>query len=142
MRTLTTTALWIHSRINTNDEALLYRNTSRDTDTATTHFLQIKFLGDKRNINGLGATVSIYYDHGKQQVYENNPYRGYLSSMQGIVHFQTEFSPLSTPIDDKMEQCANNKSLKIYKNKPGACRSTLKMLKSLYTLLKHLLSCN
>ena len=72
---------------NTNDEALLYRNTSRDTDTATTHFLQIKFLGEKRNINGLGATVSIYYDHGKQQVYENNPYRGYLSSMQGLVHF-------------------------------------------------------
>ncbi len=31
--------------------------------------------------------VSIYYDHGKQQVYENNPYRGYLSSMQGIAHF-------------------------------------------------------
>ena len=30
---------------------------------------------------------SIYYDHGKQQVYENNPYRGYLSSMQGIIHF-------------------------------------------------------
>ncbi len=31
--------------------------------------------------------ASIYYDHGKQQVYENNPYRGYLSTMQGIAHF-------------------------------------------------------
>ncbi|HEV3224715.1 MAG TPA: VCBS repeat-containing protein [Puia sp.] len=72
---------------NINDEALLYRNTSRDKDTATTHFLQIKFRGDKQNINGLGAIASIYYDHGKLQVYENNPYRGYLSSMQGIAHF-------------------------------------------------------
>jgi len=72
---------------NINDEALLYRNTSRDKDTATTHFLQIKFKGDKLNINGLGAIASIYYDHDKEQVYDNNPYRGYLSTMQGIAHF-------------------------------------------------------
>jgi hypothetical protein len=72
---------------NINDEALLYRNTSREKDTAATHFLQIKFRGNKQNVNGIGATASIYYDHGKQQVYENNPYRGYLSSMQGMAHF-------------------------------------------------------
>jgi ASPIC and UnbV/FG-GAP-like repeat len=72
---------------NINDEALLYRNTSRDKDSTAKHFLQIKFKGDKQNINGLGAFANIYYDHDKQQVYENNPYRGYLSSMQGIAHF-------------------------------------------------------
>ena len=72
---------------NINDEALLYRNTSRDKDTTSTHYLQIKYKGDKKNINGLGAVASIYYDHGKKQVYENNPYRGYISSMQGITHF-------------------------------------------------------
>jgi ASPIC and UnbV/FG-GAP-like repeat len=72
---------------NINDEALLYRNTCRDKDSSSNRFLQVKFKGDKKNINGLGAFVSIYYDHGKQQVYENNPYRGYLSSMQGIAHF-------------------------------------------------------
>jgi ASPIC and UnbV/FG-GAP-like repeat len=72
---------------NVNDEALIYRNTSRDKDSSSNHFLQIKFKGGNKNINGLGAVVSMYYDHGKQQVYENNPYRGYLSSMQGIAHF-------------------------------------------------------
>jgi hypothetical protein len=72
---------------NINDEPLLYRNNSRDKDNTKKHFLQIKFKGDKQNVNGLGAVASIYYDHGKQQVYENNPYRGYLSSMEGIVHF-------------------------------------------------------
>jgi hypothetical protein len=72
---------------NVNDEALLYRNTSRDLDTASTHYLQIKFKGDRQNVNGLGAFANIYYDHGKQQVYENSPYRGYLSSMEGIAHF-------------------------------------------------------
>jgi ASPIC and UnbV/FG-GAP-like repeat len=72
---------------NINDEALLYRNSARDKDSASRHYLQIQFKGDKKNINGLGAIASIYYDHGKLQVYENNPYRGYLSSMQGIAHF-------------------------------------------------------
>ncbi len=72
---------------NINDPALVYRNTSRDRDTASTHFLQIRFKGERPNVNGLGAIVSIYYDSGKLQRYENNPYRGYLSSMQGIAHF-------------------------------------------------------
>ena len=71
---------------NINDETFLYRNTARKKDTAA-HFLQIKFKGDKQNINGLGAIASIHYDHGKQQVYENNPYRGYLSTMQCVAHF-------------------------------------------------------
>jgi len=72
---------------NINNEALLYRNTARDKDTTTTNFLQIKFQGNQQNINGIGAIASIYYDHGKLQVYDNNPYRGYISSDQNIAHF-------------------------------------------------------
>ncbi|GGA88957.1 VCBS repeat-containing protein [Puia dinghuensis] len=72
---------------NINDPAFVYRNTSRDKDTATTHFLHIRFVGNKQNVNGLGATATIFYDHGKKQVYENNPYRGYLSTMQYGAHF-------------------------------------------------------
>ena len=74
---------------NVNDEALVYRNTSRDDkkELDNNHYLQIKFTGDKANIDGFGALVNIYYDHDKQQVYEHNPYRGYLSSMQAIAHF-------------------------------------------------------
>ena len=72
---------------NINDKALLYRNTSRDEDTINTHFLKIQFKGDAQNINGFGAVATIYYDHNKKQVYDNNPYRGYLSSMQSLAHF-------------------------------------------------------
>ncbi len=72
---------------NINDEALIYKNTSRDNNKENAHFLQIKFTGSSQNINGLGAFANIYYNHGKQQVYENNPYRGYLSSIQNIAHF-------------------------------------------------------
>lgn len=72
---------------NINDETFLYRNTSADKDTANHHFLQIKCEGDKQNINGIGANITIYYDHNKLQTFENNPYRGYLSSDQPIAHF-------------------------------------------------------
>jgi len=72
---------------NINDEALLYRNTARDRDTAANNFLHIRFKGGSQNINGLGALVTIYYNGGQVQAYENNPYRGYLSTMQNIAHF-------------------------------------------------------
>lgn len=71
---------------NINDEALLYRNTTRDKD-ATSNYLQIKCKGGPLNVNGLGAIVTIYYGDRKMQAFENNPYRGYLSTMQGVAHF-------------------------------------------------------
>ncbi len=72
---------------NINDEAMIYKNTSRSKNPDEAHFLQVKFTGNAQNINGLGAFVNIYYNHGHQQVYENNPYRGYLSSIQNLAHF-------------------------------------------------------
>lgn len=69
-----------------NGETLLYRNTSRDKDTSL-HFLQVKFSGGAQNLNGFGAVATIYYDRNKKQVYENNPYCGYLSSIQNTAHF-------------------------------------------------------
>jgi hypothetical protein len=72
---------------NINDEALIYKNTSRDKNKENAHYLQIKFTGSSQNKNGIGAWANIYYNHGKQQVYENTPYRGYLSSIQNIAHF-------------------------------------------------------
>jgi hypothetical protein len=72
---------------NIDDEALIYKNTSREKDPLNTNYIQIKFKGDKGNINGLGAWADIYYDHNKHQVAENNPYRGYLSTDQNIAHF-------------------------------------------------------
>ena len=71
---------------NINDESLLYRNTHKGNDS-TAHFLNIKFKGGKQNINGIGAVANIYYDKGKQQMYDNNPYRGYLSTMPCMAHF-------------------------------------------------------
>jgi hypothetical protein len=72
---------------NINDEAHIYRNTSRDQEKETHHYLDIKLNGGSRNLNGIGAFVELHYDHGRQQVYENSPYRGYLSTIQNMAHF-------------------------------------------------------
>ncbi len=72
---------------NIDDEAFLYKNTSRDKDAAGSHYLQLKFEGGAQNRNGIGAWADIYYNHGRHQVYEVNPYRGYLSTIQNIAHF-------------------------------------------------------
>jgi hypothetical protein len=72
---------------NIDDEPLIYKNTARTRDTLNTHYLQIKFKGNSNNINGLGTWADVYYDHGKHQTIENNPYRGYLSTYQNIAHF-------------------------------------------------------
>ena len=72
---------------NINGEALVYRNTLKEKEAANNHYLQVNFKGGKENINGIGATATIYYDNGKMQKFENNPYRGYLSSVQQGAHF-------------------------------------------------------
>lgn len=72
---------------NINDEASLYRNNSRELNKEKRHFFQVQLEGDSLNRNGVGAWVEIYYDRGKKQVWENSPYRGYLSTVESRAHF-------------------------------------------------------
>jgi hypothetical protein len=72
---------------NINDKAFLYENTVNTTDKTESNYLKIKFNGDKNNINGIGAWAEIYYNKGQKQVYENTPYRGYLSSIYPLAYF-------------------------------------------------------
>jgi hypothetical protein len=67
---------------NINDEAFIYKNNSPHHS----NYLELKLVGDSLNRNGLGAWIELYYG-GKQQVYEETPYRGYLSTMQLDPHF-------------------------------------------------------
>ncbi len=72
---------------NIDDEVSIYKNTSREKNKANSHYLNISFAGTDQNKNGIGAWADIYYNKGKHQVYENTPYRGYLSTIQNIAHF-------------------------------------------------------
>jgi len=72
---------------NINDEAFVYENTTNTKDKVRANYLKIKFNGDSKNINGLGAWAEIYYEKGQKQFYENTPYRGYLSSIDPRAFF-------------------------------------------------------
>ena len=72
---------------NTNMEASLLENTANETQSDSTNYIRVKLKGGANNINGIGAKLNLYYAGNKQQVYECNPYRGYLSSVENIAHF-------------------------------------------------------
>ena len=72
---------------NINQEAFVYENTTNSKEKITKNYLEIQFKGDSKNINGLGAIASIYYSGNKMQVYENSPYRGYLSTVDSKAFF-------------------------------------------------------
>ncbi|MEP6467384.1 MAG: VCBS repeat-containing protein, partial [Parafilimonas sp.] len=72
---------------NINDEAFVYENTINSKGKVTANYLEVQFNGGSKNLFGLGAIATIYYDHGKMQRYENSPYRGYLSTVDTKAFF-------------------------------------------------------
>ncbi len=80
---------------NINDKAFIYENTlyqpSQKRDTAA-HFLRVILKGSENNRQALGAKVTVY-QAGKLQCYEQNVYRGFLSSVEEIPHFGLGRSP-------------------------------------------------
>jgi hypothetical protein len=72
---------------NINDKARIYRNTASERHKGSSHYLQFMVKGEDPNRNGIGTHVEVYYDHGKKQVWDNNPFRGYLSSVEAIASF-------------------------------------------------------
>jgi hypothetical protein len=67
--------------------AFVYRNDLYSNQKTKPHFLNIKFEGVDKNIHGIGAKVELHYGQGKQQVFRNTPYRGYISTVEQGVHF-------------------------------------------------------
>lgn len=71
---------------NINEEATLYENTVNSKEKIKKNYLTVDFKGSNQNVHGIGATAAIYYG-GKMQVYENSPYRGYLSTVDSKAFF-------------------------------------------------------
>jgi enediyne biosynthesis protein E4 len=73
---------------NINDSAFVFKNNQVQLDKAKeNHFLRIKTIGDKSNLNGLGTVALLEFENGEKMIHENNPYRGYLSSVEPFIHF-------------------------------------------------------
>ena len=72
---------------NINDEASVYRNNSREKKPLGSNYIEVKLHGDSLNINGLGTIVEIFYGGGRRQLWEDSPYRGYISTSENLAHF-------------------------------------------------------
>lgn len=73
---------------NINDAAFLYENTLYDgkEKKSENNFLRIKLTGYQKNKSGLGTKVTVNYD-GKTQFHDHSIYRGYLSTVEDVIHF-------------------------------------------------------
>jgi len=75
---------------NLNSLASLYRNnlyTGNNNEEIKNNFLRIKLVGHKGNLSGLGTKITLFLSGNKLQYAEHNIYRGYLSTVEDIVHF-------------------------------------------------------
>ncbi|MDN5215251.1 VCBS repeat-containing protein [Fulvivirgaceae bacterium BMA12] len=68
---------------NIDGEAFVYRNNARDKGL---NYLRIKLIGPEKNPLGIGAGITLKYN-GNIQYEEFKIVRGYLSSVEPIVHF-------------------------------------------------------
>lgn len=71
---------------NIDEEASVFQNQSRQK--TGNGFLQIDLIGTSANLQGVGASLTVWAD-GQTQFYENYPVRGYLSSVQSGILFGT-----------------------------------------------------
>ncbi|MDN5215486.1 VCBS repeat-containing protein [Fulvivirgaceae bacterium BMA12] len=67
---------------NLGEEAGVYENTTAPVN----HFLKVRLKGAGKNIFGVGASVSLYAN-GKSMMRILNPYRGFQSSVEPVLHF-------------------------------------------------------
>src|SRR5688500_11442279 len=72
---------------NINAEAFVYENTLNNKSKDAPHFLRIKLKGPPSNLQAIGAKVKLYYDSGRLLFAEQEVARGYLSSVEDILHF-------------------------------------------------------
>jgi len=69
---------------NVNQNAFVYQNGANKNQDY--HYLQLKLQGSDKNTAGVGAKVTVYAK-GKLQYQEQNPSRGFQSSVSPVLHF-------------------------------------------------------
>ncbi len=72
---------------NLNEPAGVYRNHSRERYPDSTHYLQLRLRGPTANPDALGAKVYLTYGGDRHAYVEQQRQRGYLSTMDAVVHF-------------------------------------------------------
>ncbi|WP_340107100.1 ASPIC/UnbV domain-containing protein, partial [Rhodohalobacter sp. 8-1] len=69
---------------NINAPASVYQNTAAEDDSS--HYLMVRLEGTPPNTGGIGASLRLWAG-GQQQLKYQNPYRGFMSSVDPRLHF-------------------------------------------------------
>lgn len=72
---------------NINDEVSFYRNTLMERQTDSGNYLRLRLRGKGKNSAGLGTKVMLRYQGQKIQYHDHSVARGYISSVEDVVHF-------------------------------------------------------
>lgn len=75
---------------NINDVAFLYENTLYDEEgsaASSNSFLRLRLTDISGRRSTAGVKVTIRYDSGKVQYHDHSVYRGYLSTVEDVIHF-------------------------------------------------------
>lgn len=126
---------------NINDPAFVYQNNLNNKSRRNGgNTLSVVLKGTGQNIQGIGATVRIYYDGNKQQLYEHQPCRGYLSTVDSKAHFGLGEVAVVDSLrvrwpDGKHQLLTNIKANQVitvsYEDAAGFAKSTLHQAKAL-----------
>ena len=91
------------------DTAFVFKN--KTVENKYGNFLRVNLNGNKKNPHGIGAEVSLY-DKGHQQIIQQTNTRGYLSSVEFLIHFgcgkTEEIDSLVVQWPDKTSQTIQN----------------------------------
>lgn len=71
---------------NINDPAFVFENKLSDAKEKG-NYLRLNLIGTKENPNGLGAKVTVELNNGQQLYQEQQIVRGYMSSIDPVIHF-------------------------------------------------------
>ncbi len=104
---------------NCNMMSFLYEN--KANDLGLNNYLKVKLEGPKGNRHGIGATVQIKYGDQVQKA-QMNPYRGYMSSCENVIHFGLK----DNRVIDEIRVIWPDKRKAVYKNGHANMTITLK----------------
>jgi len=73
---------------NINEASFIYENSLNSKgQKPKQHFLDAVLTGAGKNTRGIGASINVYFAGNKQLYYEQQPCRGYLSTVDSKAHF-------------------------------------------------------
>jgi len=73
---------------NIDERAFVYQNNLNQKEKKdSSNYLRVKLIGKKNNLQAIGAKVKVVLEDDKLQIRLVSPYRGYLSSVENVLHF-------------------------------------------------------